>query len=614
MKRLSAFFMVCLFVLTHQVQAAEPLILSDKSDYLVGGYYIELYEDSTGILSLSDIQQGKATFKKVRGNFSATHHADTYYWIRFKINNAAQDNQKWILEILDSRQDEVILYQPSASGTYTARASGMSKGFANREYQHKNMIFDLNTQTSGDQYYYLKIHSKVITSMLFKVRTLKDLSNYGFTEYYLLGLYYGILAMMIIFSLFLYLSMRENLYLYYPLYIALWIFISMMKDGTGFQFLWPYSYHVSVIVYYLSKPLLLTTFVIYSFDLLSFENHPKFKKVVIGLSIFYIVYYTLSAVFDFSFMENIFFHAPMALIFYIAILNYQEGYKPARYFILGNAMVLLSLVIEQMRDAGWLDAMLQTDIASILAVYSTNISMVLEIIILSFAMADRVRFLKIEKEKTQQLLIEQLYKTQEVNERVNQELDIKVKERTQQLQEANEKLLEQSEEINKMNALLDKDNWNLKKNLIEQKESRIALKNASYEDFLQVYPDEASALKYMENLKWEKGYACIKCGNTKYGAGKNIFSRRCTKCRHDETVTANTLFNKCKFPINKALYIVTIINRDGDAVSITDLSQQLDLRYATCWAFAKKVLESRTNPKYLSTPNDDKLTFLILHA
>jgi hypothetical protein len=277
-------------------------------------------------------------------------------------------------------------------------------------------------------------------------------------------------------------------------------------------------------------------------------------------------------------------------------------------------MVLFSLILEQLRDAGFLDVLLKNDTLAIIAVYSTNISMVLEIIILSFAMADRVRFLKIEKEKTQQLLIEQLYKTQEVNERVNQELDIKVKERTVLLEEANQKLKAQAEEINKMNTLLDKDNWSLKKNLIEQKESRIALKDANYEDFLQVYPDEASALKYMENLKWEKGYSCVKCGNTKYGTGKNIFSRRCTKCRHDETVTANTLFNKCKFPINKALYIVTIINRDGEEVSITDLSHQLDLRYATCWAFAKKVLENRNKPKYNTTPNDHKLTFLILDA
>jgi len=594
------------------VFSAEPVVLDNKVDYLVGKNHVELFEDKSGQLTFDQILQDKGTFRSVRDNFSATQDPGSNYWVRFKIKTL--NNQKWILEILDSRQDDILLYEPNGSGGYNLVESGMNKGFSNRSYRHKNIIFDLNTTQNFDQYYYLKVNSKVITSLLFKIRTLKDLSQYAFTEYYLLGLYYGILAMMIIFSLFLYFSLRERLYLYYAAYTILWIFISMMKDGTGFQYLWPHSYQVSVFVYYLSKPLLLLTFVIYSFDFLAFEGYPKFKKAVLILGGFYIVYYTISAIFEFSSFENILFHTPMALIYYVSILNYKEGYKPARYFILGNSMVLFSLILEQLRDAGLLDAILKSDTTAIIAVYSTNFSMVLEIIILSFAMADRVKFLKIEKEKTQQLLIEQLYKTQEVNERVNQELDIKVKERTALLEEANHKLKAQAEEINKMNALLDKDNWSLKKNLIEQKESRIALKDASYEDFLQVYPDEASALKYMENLKWEKGYACIKCGNTKYGTGKNVFSRRCTKCRHDETVTANTLFNKCKFPINKALYIVTIINRDGEDVSITDLSHQLDLRYATCWAFAKKVLENRSKPKYNTTPNDHKLTFLILDA
>src|SRR6478735_6200362 len=206
MRQARIIFIVYLFFCSFKAISAEPVVLDDKVDYLVGKNYIEIFEDKSGKLSLEEIQ-GNAGFRNVRDNFTATQNATSHYWIRFKLNRAEHSKQKWVLEILDSRQDEILLYEPS-NGTYTLVESGMNKGFSNRSYKHKNILFDLNPEYSNDQYYYLRVKSKVITSMLFKIRTLKDLSQYAFSEYYLLGLYYGILAMMIIFSIFLYFSIR----------------------------------------------------------------------------------------------------------------------------------------------------------------------------------------------------------------------------------------------------------------------------------------------------------------------------------------------------------------------------------------------------------------------
>ncbi|MFL5729585.1 MAG: transposase, partial [Cytophagaceae bacterium] len=270
--------------------------------------------------------------------------------------------------------------------------------------------------------------------------------------------------------------------------------------------------------------------------------------------------------------------------------------------------------------SGLLEMIVHIDLVAIIAVYSTNIGMVLEIMILSFALADRVKFLKMEKEKTQQQLIHQLHENQRLSEKVNRELEQKVTERTQVIEEkskllevANLKLIEQSEKINQMNALLDIDNWKLKKSLIEEKESRIKLKDISFEEFMQVYPNDTTCFKYLEELKWPEQFVCIKCGNTKYGKGINVFSRRCTRCRYDETITTNTIFYRCKFPINKALYIVATINRYGEDISITELSNKLELRNATCWAFVKKVIKVRKKSKYDSIPDEKKLAFLILN-
>jgi hypothetical protein len=600
---------------------AQPVVLDKLEDYVIGGQYIEIFEDQTNSFSFSDILNGKSDFKSVQGNYLATNNTESTYWVRFKVESFSKEKRKWVLEILDSRQDTVILYEPNGANDYTTSIAGIQGGFSNRQYKHKNFVFELSLNNPQSKYYYLKFKSSPITSLLFKIRTVKDFAQYGLNEYYMLGLYYGILAMMAFYSLFVYLTTREKVYLFYILYILSWMYYSMIRDGTGYQYIWPDVNFISTMGFYISKPLLLGAFLGYCLEFLSFASYPKLRNITIGLLIFYFLYYLAENIFDFSFLDNLFFLVPFLIIFYVSVMNYRAGYKPARYFLIGNSIVVFCIIVANLRDSGLLEMIVHIDLVAIIAVYSTNIGMVLEIMILSFALADRVKFLKIEREKTQLELIHQLNENQRLSEKVNRELEEKVTERTQVieeksqlLEEANLKLIHQSEKINQMNALLDIDNWNLKKSLIEEKESRIKLKDISFEEFMQVYPNDTTCFKYLEELKWPEGFACIKCGNIKFGKGINVFSRRCTRCRYDETITTNTIFYRCKFPINKALYIVATINRYGEDMSITELSNKLELRNATCWAFVKKVLKVRKKSKYDSIPDEKKLAFLVLNV
>ena len=50
-------------------------------------------------------------------------------------------------------------------------------------------------------------------------------------------------------------------------------------------------------------------------------------------------------------------------------------------------------------------------------------------------------------------------------------------------------------------------------------------------------------------------FQCKRCKNDKFCVGKKAHNRRCTKCRYDESPTANTIFNKLKFSILLAFHI-----------------------------------------------------------
>ncbi|NLI71211.1 MAG: transposase [Bacteroidales bacterium] len=103
--------------------------------------------------------------------------------------------------------------------------------------------------------------------------------------------------------------------------------------------------------------------------------------------------------------------------------------------------------------------------------------------------------------------------------------------------------------------------------------------------------DSEKALQFIADLKWEDGFVCRKCGHTNYCKGKSFASRRCTRCKREESATANTIFHNCKFPIHKAFYIVYSVCIEKRKISAKELSDELKLNPMTCWKFRRKIKE-----------------------
>jgi two-component system, sensor histidine kinase LadS len=155
---------------------------------------------------------------------------------------------------------------------------------------------------------------------------------------------------------------------------------------------------------------------------------------------------------------------------------------------------------------------------------------------------------------------------------------------------ANEQLKNQSDQISKMNWMLDDENSKLQVNIKELAHSKVMLHQIDFIEFSKSYPDKEACYKFLADLKWTNGYKCRKCGHEKYCQGPALFSRRCTKCTYNESVTAFTLFHKCKFDIIKAFYMVFLVIANKGNISSYELSDKLLLEQKTCWKFKQKIL------------------------
>jgi hypothetical protein len=104
-----------------------------------------------------------------------------------------------------------------------------------------------------------------------------------------------------------------------------------------------------------------------------------------------------------------------------------------------------------------------------------------------------------------------------------------------------------------------------------------------------LFASDDECYRFLAEVKWEDGFTCRKCGNTNYCPGKTPHSRRCTKCKKEESAAADTIFHNCKFPVHKAFYIAYSVCMGKEDLSSYELARRLTLRQMTCWNFKTRI-------------------------
>ena len=128
----------------------------------------------------------------------------------------------------------------------------------------------------------------------------------------------------------------------------------------------------------------------------------------------------------------------------------------------------------------------------------------------------------------------------------------------------------------------------------------------STEELSELFSNDEACLEFLASLKWADGYVCRKCGNTNYCHGKTPHSRRCTRCKSEESATTGTIFHHCKFPVSKAFYIAFNVCKGNDNISTYEFARRLSLRQMTCWNFRSKIFAAMSKAEMM--PESENLS------
>ncbi len=127
----------------------------------------------------------------------------------------------------------------------------------------------------------------------------------------------------------------------------------------------------------------------------------------------------------------------------------------------------------------------------------------------------------------------------------------------------------------------------------------------------ELFESDEKCLELLARIKWSEGYACRRCGNVHYCPGKTPYSRRCTRCKSDESATRGTIFHNCKFPIHKAFYIAYHVCQSDDKLSTYEFARKLSLRQMTCWNFRTKIQQAMQKMNAMSEQEKKSILTLL---
>ncbi len=571
--------------------SAQVIIAADTKEVELKITQMEFYEDVDRSMTLAEIiePEFQPSFNKDLNFVPQDYDTNSAYWVKLKLV-MPEVRQGFLLEFFDQTIDSLAVHvKHESESEYTSYEVGDMLPFKEKEIAHKN--FQIRLNQLGNYLVYFRVVSHEYADIRVAIRSYGWFLAYALAEYYLYGILYGMILIISLYNLLIYLAMREVKYLYYTFYILSVGLFGLSVDGIGYQYIWRNSPQWNQIAHGVALFLLIFWAILFSKKFLNLSvRSPKINKVLnwmLGLRILLFSYALFfdSNLFQFRNIELI----PLVLLFVGSISVYRRGYKPARFFIVAFGFLFLGF---------FLKALLMLSIIPffIISYYSLHICFVFEMLFLSVALSDRVRVLKVNKDRAMKRIISQHEANAKMKDQMNAQLESLVAQRTEELKEKNDMLSQQKKEISEINSLLDLDNYRLRNNIKTIQRERLQNKELSYEEFIEVFPDKEACLLALSKMKWKDGYACSRCGNDHFSSANVPHGKRCSKCGYQESPTTHTLFHGIRFPLEKAFYILyETFNKDQ--YTLTEMSNIFDLRKNTILDFKKRINSRNDNEK-----------------
>ena len=109
------------------------------------------------------------------------------------------------------------------------------------------------------------------------------------------------------------------------------------------------------------------------------------------------------------------------------------------------------------------------------------------------------------------------------------------------------------------------------------------------------FQTEDDCFQYLKKLRWPEGFCCPKCGHTEAYFMKKRKVFQCKNCRHQTSITVNTIFHRTRVPLKKWFWTIFMVGHDKRGCSAKRLEKLIGVHYATAWLMIHKIRSAMKN-------------------
>jgi signal transduction histidine kinase len=431
-----------LFCVVLSCNGQDTILLADPANTYRLDARMEVYVDTSENLAFPDIL--KSSFQsnfQVRGNltFGYLKHP---IWLKIKTKTSSPKTQ-WYLEIPAPFLEYVDFYQPQGKKIMNHSLSGYYLPHGIRQVLHTGHVVPLKFNTDSVCTVFIRIAGQSPKTFPVYILEKEKFIENARAEDLGYGIFFGILIVMFFYNLIIFLTLKQINYLLYICTIVCTFLIFSSATGYAGKYLWPNNPQFS---FYFGRLILGFHAFFLSIFTIRFLEVKHVSKTM---------YYILLSIIPLAFIAVILIYTKtmssagnnlisIATIVFMAtgIVCSVKGNKSGYYYIAAWTIYLAGGLLLTLRNSGIFDFNFWTT-------HFVEIGAALETIIIAFALGDRFRRYKLEKEEAQLLALQ-------AQQEAKEKLERKVEERTLQLSQAN-KELQETLETNKLQTRIIED-------------------------------------------------------------------------------------------------------------------------------------------------------------
>ncbi|WP_197457396.1 diguanylate cyclase [Crenobacter luteus] len=431
------FRLLLLFALAAVARAAPPAAPDAATRVLDLANHVDVLVDAQRAFSLAEVAapSNAARFAPVAArdediNFGYRRGA---YWLRVVV--APASDGRWLLEVGFPSLDRVDVFLPDRGEAYRM---GDTLPFAQRPLPNRNFLVPLDTRAGQTRTVYLRVESEGSLTVPLRLWEPEAFRDHNQRQYTLFALYYGMLLALGLYNLLLFLSLRDRLYLVYVAFAASMAVGQLSLNGLGNQYLWPTFPAWGNVA--LNSGFAATGFfgALFTRLFLATRRHtPRLDALIVVLAAGFAAAALGPAVMPYQWAAicTSLLGAGFAAVAEIAAIRCLVKKQPgARYFLLAWTLLLAGVALMAFRNLGWVPT-------NALTHHAMQVGSALEMLLLSFALADRIQSAQRDKAAAQAEAIASKEAMLAALRQSEQTLEARVAERTKELERANARLI-----------------------------------------------------------------------------------------------------------------------------------------------------------------------------